>query len=133
MNKPCLINLNSIGDRSLGYITVLQHPETISFEIKRVYWTYYTPNEVIRGNHAHRALHQVIVATSGTINFELENVNGGKYNFKLDNPGVALYIPPLHWRTIQFSHNAVLLCMASNEYDQDDYIRDYGYFKNLLQ
>lgn len=128
---PNLIEFKSIGSSDLGYITVAEYQNSIPFEIKRVYWTYYTPHEVIRGGHAHKALKQIIVAVSGSIEFNIENHSGEKFFFKLEHPKHGLYIPEKCWRTIQFSHNAVLLCLASLEFSADDYIRDYNDFKKL--
>ena len=131
MNKkdPYIIDLGAIGQSNLGYITVAEELKNIPFEIKRVYWTYFTPNNVIRGQHAHKHLEQVIIAVSGIITFDLEDVAGNVKRFVLDSPQKALYIPPMYWRTIKFSHNAVLLCLASEFYDKNDYIRDYQEFK----
>ena len=133
MNKqdPHIIKLDSIGFSYQGYITVAEYQKNIPFEIKRVYWTYYTPNQVTRGHHAHKKLEQFIFAVSGQIDFELINQDGKKYNFTLNNPDEGLYIPSMHWRTIKFSHSAVLLCLASEIYKEDDYIRDYNEFLNF--
>lgn len=131
--KPHLLNFDSIGSSDLGYITVSEHPKNIPFKIKRVYWTYFTPHNVERGNHAHKELEQIIVAISGSITFNLESKDGEKFNFKLDKPDTALYIPKEYWRTMNFSHNAILLCLASIEYDENDYIRDYNIFKKLAK
>ncbi|MCU0358140.1 MAG: FdtA/QdtA family cupin domain-containing protein [Cyclobacteriaceae bacterium] len=127
LSKPGLINFGKVGSSALGYITVA---EKLPFEIKRVYWTYYAPHEVMRGNHAHKELRQIIFALGGVINFELEGVDGSKYHYMLESPEVGLYIPKLYWRTMKFSHNAVLLCLASEEYVEDDYIREYSEFLN---
>ena len=129
--SPHLVRFDAIGSSELGYVTTVQHPDNLLFVIKRVYWTYFTPHNVERGNHAHRKLHQVIVAVSGFIRFKIEDFNGQITEFVLDNPNTGLYLPPMHWRTIHFSHNAVLLCLASEEYHADDYIRDYSRFKEL--
>lgn len=130
MSVPHLIDFSKIGSPSLGYITVAQNSE-LPFEIKRVYWTYFTPDSVIRGHHAHHDLEQLIFATSGRIEFVLEGMDGEKQEFLLDSPFLGLYIPRLYWRTIKFSHNAVLMCLASMEHNEDDYIRDYQVFKSL--
>lgn len=130
-NKPDLISLNKIGIPSLGYISVLENEGGIlPFKIKRVYWTYFTPNHVKRGAHAHKELEQLIVAVSGIIDFELEDKKGNKYQFTLNSPDKGLYIPKGYWRDIRFSHNAVLLCLASEKYNEKDYIRSYNEFKN---
>lgn len=131
MNKavPHIIKFDKIGTPSLGYISVTEVEKNVPFDIKRVYWTYFTPNHVKRGHHAHIDLQQIIVAVSGIIEFQLEDRAGNKHNFTLDNPDIGLYIPNGYWREIQFSHNAVLLCLASEQYDESDYIRDYNQFK----
>lgn len=130
MNKPRLIRFDKIGSPNLGFISVAEISDNVPFSIKRVYWTYFTPNHVVRGHHAHRKLQQVIVAVSGVIDFELEDTAGEVLRFTLDEPSVGLFIPEGYWRTIRFSHSAVLLCMASQEYDEADYIRDLQEFKN---
>ena len=130
MKTPKYITFPSIGQPDLGYISVAQYEDLVPFEIKRVYWTYFTPNHIVRGNHAHRKLQQVIVAVSGVIDFSLEDRNGKKYDFLLDTPNKGIYIPEGYWRVIRFSHSAVLLCLASENYDEKDYIRDYKEFRN---
>jgi len=132
MSTPHLIEFSKIGSSSLGYITVAQN-SGLPFQIQRVYWTYFTPDSMIRGHHAHYDLEQVIFATSGIIEFNLEGIDGQQLKFILDSPNVGLYIPKLYWRTIKFSHNAVLLCLASMEYSEKDYIRSYYDFSLLKQ
>lgn len=130
-NSPQLIEFPSIGSSVLGFITVAEVEKNVPFLIKRVYWTYYTPNEVERGGHAHYELQQLIFAVSGSIDFETESLDGHKECFVLTKPNIGLYIPKMLWRTIRFSHNAVLLCLASDLYSEADYIRDYKSFKAL--
>tara|TARA_R110002124_G_scaffold189507_2_gene356861 strand:- start:636 stop:1031 length:396 start_codon:yes stop_codon:yes gene_type:complete len=127
-----MIQFGKIGSTQLGYISVAEVQDNVPFEIKRVYWTYYTPQDVIRGGHAHRALEQIIVAVSGTIIFNTEDKEGNKEEFILDSPDKALFIPNLVWRDIKFSHSAVLLCLASELFEEDDYFRDYNEFLNYL-
>lgn len=133
IRKPKLLLLPSIGSSTEGYISVAEYQKDINFEIKRVYWTYFTPQNIIRGYHAHRQLEQVIFAVSGRISFRTEDFNGDCQNFLLEEPKVGLYIPPLVWREITFSHNAVLLCLASREYSETDYIRNYDDFVKTRQ
>ncbi|WP_285270085.1 sugar 3,4-ketoisomerase [Kaistella rhinocerotis] len=131
MNKPTIINYDKIGSPVLGYITIAENQRNVPFDIKRVYWTYYTPQDVTRGGHAHYNLEQVIIAVSGKITFTTEDVDGNKEEFILDSPDKGLYIPKLIWRDIKFSHNAVLLCLASEKYIESDYIRDYETFLKI--
>lgn len=130
MNDPQYFSLDKIGNSSLGYITVAESLKNMPFEIKRVYWTYYTPQDVTRGGHAHRKLEQLIFAVSGRIEFNTINLEGMEETFILDSPSKGLYLPRLIWRDIKFSHSAVLLCLASELYDESDYFRNYHDFKN---
>lgn len=129
--KPYIMDFSKIGSPALGYITVAESSRNIPFEIKRVYWTYFTPNDVQRGGHSHKTLEQVIFAVSGIIEFTTEDIQGNIKTFVLDSPEKGLYIPKQIWRDIKFSHNAVLLCLASEHYVGSDYIRDYTEFLKL--
>lgn len=130
-NFPHLINFEKIGSSELGYISIAEAKSNVPFDIKRVYWTYYTPQDVIRGGHAHKALEQVIFAVSGIITFNTEDQFGNKETFILDHPSKGLYLPKLIWRDIHFTHSAVLLCLASEHYAETDYFRDYSEFKSF--
>lgn len=130
MTVPHIIEFDKIGSPNLGYISVAEIEHNIPFDIKRVYWTYFTPNHIKRGHHAHKNLMQVIVCVNGIIEFTLEDSKGNTMFFKLDQPNSGLFIPKGYWREIQFSHNAVLLCLASEKYIESDYIRNYEEFKS---
>jgi dTDP-4-dehydrorhamnose 3,5-epimerase-like enzyme len=126
-----IIEFPSIGESKLGFISVAEKGDLLPFDIRRVYWTYYTPQNILRGYHAHHQLHQCIFAVAGTIHFETVNRFGEKAKYTLNEPNLGLYIPPLIWREIRFSHNAVLLCLASETFDDQDYIRNYEEFKQI--
>lgn len=132
MITPKTIILDQIGDKGLGYISVVEAERLLPFQIKRVYWTYFTPHEVIRGNHAHKNLYQAIFAVCGEIEFKLIDKTGKEHNVKLSKPNVGLIIPPIVWREIKFSHSAVLLCLASEEFSEEDYIRDVDSFNQFI-
>ncbi len=127
-DKPCLIEFTRIGAPALGYISVAEK-ESLPFEVKRIYWTYFTPEDVIRGGHAHYDLEQVIVAVAGKIIINTELLNGEKEEFVLDKPNIGLYVPKLCWREMKYTHNAVQMCIANLAYTVEDYIRDYNQFK----
>lgn len=127
---PYLMDLQAIGSSKIGFLTFAEHP-SVPFDVKRVYWTYLTPDNFERGGHAHKELEQFIVAVSGNIDFNLESKDGFTFNFTLDHPTKALYVPSGYWRTFRFQNNAVLLCLASLKYNKEDYIRDYSEFKKL--
>ena len=125
---PYLINFPKIGSSQLGYISVAEN-ENLPFTPKRIYWTYFTPEDVVRGYHAHFELEQILVAVAGKINVEIEMPDGKCFNFVLDNPHMGVFIPKMAWRKMRYSHNAVQMCIASLKYNEMDYIRKYEQFK----
>jgi dTDP-4-dehydrorhamnose 3,5-epimerase-like enzyme len=130
-NKPFLIDFKVIGEPAIGYISVADFASNhLPFVPKRVYWTYYTPESVVRGRHAHKATEQILIAIAGRIvvNLELPNTNEVLV-FSLSSPSQGLYIPPSSWHTMQYSNHAVQLVLSSREYDENDYIRNYQVFK----
>ena len=127
---PTIINFPKIGNSSLGYIS-LAEKENLPFEVKRIYWTYFTPDDVERGGHAHYGLEQILVAVAGKITVNTEMPGVVKNTFVLDSPHQGLLIPKLCWRDMKYSHNAVQMCIASLAYDKEDYIRDYKKFKKI--
>ena len=128
--EPSIIKFPKYGKASLGYISLAEN-ESLPFEVKRVYWTYYTPEDVKRGGHCHIELQQILIALAGTIEVNTEMPGGIKQTFVLDKPDTGLLIPKLCWRQMKYTHNAVQMCIASIEYDESDYIRDYDKFKNI--
>ena len=131
IDKPYIINFSKIGELSLGYISVAEK-DNLPFIPKRIYWTYFTPEDVERGYHAHLDLEQILVAVSGKIEVQIELISKESFKFVLDNPSIGLYIPKKSWRIMKYSHNSVQMCIASLEYDENDYIRSYDEFNNLI-
>ena len=110
-----------------GYLSVIESQLDIPFDIKRVYYLYMVP-EVARGAHAHKQLQQLLIATSGSVEV-IMNDGINKKSFMLDRPWKGLYVPAGLWRDLEnFSGGAVLLCLASEKYEAEDYIRDYNEF-----
>ncbi len=126
--KPYLIEFPKIGDPTIGYISVVEFEKLLPFKPERVYWTYYTPESIVRGRHAHHKTEQVLIAVSGTILLHIETIEGDLFTYKLEKPTQGIYIPPLAWHTMQYSHTAVQLIIASSKYDEADYIRSYDEF-----
>ncbi|MEM7655131.1 MAG: FdtA/QdtA family cupin domain-containing protein [Bacteroidota bacterium] len=129
--KPQLIHFPKIGSSSVGYISIGEVADTIPFEIKRVFWTYYTPESIVRGRHAHHYTEMVLVAVSGRIIVNTELPNGEIETFILERPDQGVYLPPYSWHTMQYSHNAVQMVFASTVYSETDYIRSYEEFKAI--
>ena len=108
-----------------GDITAVNNLEVIPFETKRVYYLYDVPNRADRGAHAHKELFQLVVAVSGS--FDIKLFDGfDKVMYKLNQPDQGLLIVPGIWRDLNnFSGGGICLVLASHEYDEADYIRDY--------
>jgi len=120
-----LIVLPKIHTES-GDITSINNLSNIPFEIKRVYYLYDIPNKSDRGAHAHKELYQLVVAVSGS--FDIELFDGvDKVKYRLNQPDQGLLILPGIWRNLDnFSGGGICLVMASHEYDESDYIRDFN-------
>ncbi|MFQ3575272.1 MAG: FdtA/QdtA family cupin domain-containing protein [Cytophagales bacterium] len=129
--EPHLIEFSKFGESAIGYISVAEFKKKIPFEIKRVFWTYFTPESIVRGRHAHFKTEQVLVAVSGRIIVNTENADGILKSFILDSPNVGVYIPPNVWHTMQYSHTATQLVIASTNFDENDYIRSFDDFKKI--
>lgn len=111
-----------------GSLVALEKGEDFPFEIRRVYYVWGTLPTAVRGHHAHRELEQVIVVTSGSCDFTLDNGNR-RETVHLDKPNRGLYIKGNVWRTFtNFSPDCVVMVLASLHYDEADYIRDYDMF-----
>lgn len=130
--RPHIIDFPSFGDTQTGIITVAENFNHVPFAVQRVFWTYYIPNHVERGGHAHYELYQLLMAVNGVIEIKTESREGEQDSFLLDSPNKGLLMPPPFWHTMRFAHNAVLLSLASLPYDEKDYIRDYSVFKQGL-
>lgn len=127
MVKYDLIDFKVRGDHT-GSLVALEKGAEFPFEIKRVYYIWGTDKNVIRGKHAHRKLEQVIVCTSGSCDFILDDGNE-RTTVHLSNPAQGLHIKSNIWREFtNFSPDCVVMVLASEHYDEKDYIRDYQTF-----
>jgi dTDP-4-dehydrorhamnose 3,5-epimerase-like enzyme len=122
-----LIDLPKIAD-ARGNLTFIEAGRHVPFDIKRVYYLYDVPGGAERGGHAHRDLHQLIVAMSGSFDIVLDD-GRQKKRIHLARSYYGLYICPMIWREMDnFSSGAVCLVLASNFYAESDYFRDYAQF-----
>lgn len=127
-----ILDLPKITDPR-GNLTFIEGLTHIPFEIRRVYYLYDVPGGSERGAHAHKNLHQFIVAMSGSFDVCLEDGSGAK-RFQLNRSYYGLYVCPMMWRFLDnFSSGAVCMVLASQRYDEEDYIRDYDTFKSLAK
>ena len=122
------------GDERGKLIALESLTEFVPFEIKRVYYIFDTTPGTVRGKHAHNVLQQVLICVSGACTIECEKPDGTKSVHRLDWPDRGLLIEGLVWRQMKdFSKDAVLLVLASEHYDEADYIRDYKSFSELTK
>ena len=132
MNNPYILSLSSTGSSDIGKLVVAEG-KNLPFPVRRVYWTFGVPPDKIRGHHAHYELEQLIVAAHGTLEMVVETPDRVRHTFLLESPNQVLYIPPMCWREIRFGPNAVLVCLASAEYIEADYIRSYYDFCKVVE
>lgn len=112
-----------------GQLIALEESKEIPFEIKRVYYMYDTGADIHRGLHSHRTLEQILICIHGSCKVILDN-GVDKNEILLDKPYEGIYVGPDIWREMcDFSPDAVLLVLASQVYDENDYIRNYDLFK----
>lgn len=122
-----LIDLPKISDPR-GNLTFIEGNHHVPFDIKRVYYTYDVPGGSDRGAHAHKRLHQLIIAMSGSFDVVLDD-GFEKKRFHLNRSYFGLYVCPMMWRELDnFSSGSVCLVLASELFDPDDYYRDYELF-----
>lgn len=132
MNNTTKINLPKIED-SRGNLTFIESLIHIPFEIKRAYWIYDVPSGEKRGGHAFREQAEFIIALSGSFDVVVDN-GQRKKKYHLNRSHFGLYIPAGQWRSmINFSTNSLSLVLASTEFDERDYIRNYTEFRRFIE
>ena len=126
-----IVELPKITDPR-GNLSFVEGGAHIPFEIKRVYYLYDVPGGADRGSHAHRKLSQFVIAMSGSFDVVLDD-GRNKRRFHLNRSHYGLYICPMMWRDLDnFSSGAVCMVMASERYEESDYIRNYEQFISLI-
>ena len=116
-----------------GNLTVAQSMDHIPFNVSRVYWVYDVPAGESRGGHAHKQCREFIVAASGSFTVTLDD-GYTQTSYHLNHPWQGLYVETGVWRTLNdFSSGAVCLVLASDPFEEDDYIRDYNDFLATLK
>lgn len=125
-----VFELPKISNRA-GNITAINNVSELPFNVERVYYLYDVPSGVNRGGHAHHALYQCLIAASGSFDIILDDGINKKI-VTLNRPNYGLLITPGIWREIiNFSSGSICLVMASEQYNEDDYIRTYDCFKKM--
>lgn len=122
-----IIDLPKISDPR-GNLTFVEGGEHVPFEIRRVFYLYDVPTGTDRGAHAHRALHQFLICLSGSFDVALDDGRAQR-TVHLNRPWQGLHVPPMIWASeVNFDPGSVCLVLASDLYNEADYIRDYDTF-----
>jgi len=120
-------------NRKEGLLTLVEELKDIPFRMRRIYYIHNVPDNAMRGHHAHKKLHQLMIAVSGCFHVELHDGSMNRWVW-LDNANEGLLIVPGIWRELSdFSKDAVCLVIASQRYNENDYIRDYNEFLKFKQ
>ena len=130
--KQCqIVNLPKIVDPR-GNLTFIEGDRHVPFAIKRVFYLYDVPGGSSRAGHAHKALHQLFIAMSGSFDVTLRD-GSSEQRFHLNRSYYGLHLPPMIWREIDnFSSGSVCLVLASEPYDEKDYYRDYREYLRVV-
>jgi oxalate decarboxylase/phosphoglucose isomerase-like protein (cupin superfamily) len=130
IDKVNLISLPRLFDQR-GNLSVIEGNNHIPFQIKRVYWIYDVPGGEVRGGHAYKKLNEVIIALSGSFDVVVRDQKERRV-VSLNRSYYGLFVPEMIWRSIEnFSTNALCLILASERYEESDYIRDQNEFQSL--
>ena len=131
LNRVRLIKLPRFKDER-GSLAYVQNKKQIPFDIKRIYYLYDLPKKAIRGEHAHRDNYGLLIAASGSFTVQVDDTKEKK-QFHLSSPTECLLIPPLIWRTLyDFTPNSICFALGSVEYNEDEYIRNYDEFTEII-
>lgn len=124
-----LIELPTVPDPR-GKLSIVESARQVPFEIQRFYYLYEVSAGATRGGHAHRRLHQFLIGISGSFDVRVSD-GADERRVMLNRPHIGLYIPPMIWRDMSnFSSGSVCAVLASDFYDEDDYLRDFERFRN---
>jgi len=125
-----IISLPKVEDER-GNLTFLESLTDVPFNVQRVFWTYDVPGGQVRGGHAYKKNHEVIIALSGSFDVIVDGKDGPE-KYSLNRSYLGLYVPALMWRHLEnFSTNAVALTLASTRYDESDYLRSRPEYEKM--
>lgn len=121
------------GDKR-GHLVVVEGGIDIPFDIKRIFYIYGSDKDVVRGQHANRKSEFVLINVTGTSKIRVADGKGNEAVFSLNRPHTGIYVPKMVWKDMyDFSEDSVLLCLASEHYDAEEYIRNYDEFIHIVK
>lgn len=127
--KVQMLEFAQLGD-DRGYLVAVEGMQDIPFDIKRIFYIYGSDPDVVRGQHANRRSEFVLINVKGKSKVRVKDGKGNEAVFSLNRPHTGIYLPQMIWKDMyDFSEDSVLLCIASEHYDPEEYIRDYGEYE----
>jgi hypothetical protein len=127
-----LVELQAIADPARGTLVVMEAGRQVPFDFPRIFMLCDVPKGAMRGDHAHRQQHQLLVVTAGAFDVAVEGREGRRH-YRLDDPKVGLHVPPQTWVTIHSAaQGSTCIVLTSAIFDEADYIRDRAEFERLL-
>lgn len=132
-NSVRMLEFPQRGDER-GYLVVAEGGgKNIPFDIKRIFYIYGSDPQVVRGQHANKKSEFVLINVSGQSKVKVKDGKGNEAVFSLNRPHTGIYLPKMIWKDMyDFTENSVLLCLASEHYDAEEYIRDYAEFVKMV-
>ena len=116
-----------------GHLVVVEGGVDIPFDIKRIFYIYGSDAEVVRGQHANKKTEFILINVSGQSKVRVKDGKGNEAIFVLNRPHTGIYLPKMVWKDMyEFSEDSVLLCLASEHYDSEEYIRNYDEFEEIV-
>lgn len=127
-----LLEFSQKGDER-GHLVIVEGMQDIPFDIKRIFYIYGSAPNVVRGQHANRRSEFLLINVAGTCKVKVKDGRGNEAVFSLNRPHTGIYLPHMIWKDMyDFSEDSVLLCLSSEHYDPEEYIRDYNEFVNMV-
>ena len=127
-----MLEFSQRGDER-GHLVVVEGHQDIPFDIKRIFYLYGSDKEVVRGQHANRKSEVVLINVAGTSQVKVKDGKGNEAIYSLNRPHTGIYLPKLVWKDMyDFSEDSVLLVLASEHYDPEEYIRNYDEFVEIV-
>lgn len=128
IEKVRMLEFFEFGDQR-GHLVVVEGMKDIPFSIKRIFYIYGSDSDVTRGNHANIKSEFVLINVSGTSKIKVLDGRGNEIIYTLNRPHTGVYIPKMTWKEMyDFSEDSILLVLSNEEYDNNEYIRDYSKF-----
>jgi len=127
-----MLEFTQYGD-DRGRLVIVEGNTDIPFDIKRIFYIYGSDSTVVRGQHANKKSEFVLINVAGKSKVKVQDKMGNESIFILNKPHTGIYLPKMVWKDMyDFSNDSVLLCLASEHYDESEYIRDYIEFRRIV-